>query len=158
MGSQVEKMKTLLVAFVSAMLFAPATADVLPASICIGAAKLKVEPPGSSIAGFKSMTFPVSVTNTSRQSIWFCGVHPTMPFHRIFARRKVHTRWVNHTMTGCGVGAGIIEIAPGATATFTAWIDGDETGHEVRVDLDIYQSQKEGAKPIPVRSKPTLVR
>lgn len=127
------------------------------ARIRLGTPEHKVEPPGSSIAGYATVEFPVHVTNTSARPIWL-NVAGHIPFHSLLIRRAKEGRWCNETLTMCGLGAGFSELAPDASTTFTVFVSADDIGNQIRVGLSIYRSPDLEAKSIEISSPPARIR
>lgn len=75
-------MNILLFACLAALLSTCAIAETPLASITLGPGKYGVEPPGSSIAGYKSVEFSARLTSTSKQSGWYYAQFPTMPSYK----------------------------------------------------------------------------
>ena len=150
-------MKNLFIAFSATLLFGCAVALPPPAQITLGAPKHLIEPPSSSIAGYESVEFAVHFTNTSGQPIWFRAQLREPPFYRLFIRPTETSPWADHTQMECGLGADFHELAPGGSISFTVWVSAHEAGHQLRVELPIYQSPKYTTKPLTVRSEATPI-
>ena len=151
-------MNSLFVALSAALFVGCAAAVPLPARLTLGTPKHRVAPPSSVIAGYESVDFSVRVTNTSKQPIWFYGQLRQLPFYRLFIRPTASDRWTDRTMPGCGMGAEFHEIAPGASSAFTVFVPGRETGHQLRVELPVYESPNDNAKSLSITSDATPIK
>ena len=150
-------MKTLLITVLTALLCACASADTPPARITVGALTHRVEPPSGSIAGYKSVEFPVRLTNTSKQPIWYYAQLRKLPFHTTLSRPTPKSKWTEQTFPVCGLGADFHKLDPGASISFEAWVP-DDTGHQFRVEVPIYRLPDTKAKPINLSSEAILIK
>ena len=149
-------MRTLLL-ILSTLLCACAVPETHPARITIGALTHRVEPPSSSIAGYRSVEFPVRLTNTAKQPIWFYAQFRESPFHNTYSRPTSNSRWTIQTQPMCGVGADFHKLEPGASISFKAWVPRD-AAHEFRVELPIYRSPDNKTKPLNLSSEAISIK
>ena len=128
------------------------------ASISLGAPRLEVAPPGSSISGYKTVVFPVRAKNISRKPVWVYGIGPDWPIHTLFIRQADGFPWTDETLAMCALGAGFHELAPGTSTTFTVFVSAEEVGHQIRIELPVYVSPDPQTEPLCVSSPPTPIR
>ena len=150
-------MRTLITALSSVILVACASTSSPPARITLGAPKHKTER-GSAIAGYTSIEYPVHLTNTSSRSVWVYGQLREWPFSRLYIRPNNSARWVDNTVSMCGLGADFHELPPGASIHFSEFASGYDVGQQMRVELPIYLSPNYTKKPRTIVSDTVLIR
>lgn len=151
-------MKPLLFTCLAALLSTCATAETPLASITLGPGNYRVEPPGSSIAGYKSVEFSARLTNTSKQPVWYYSQFPTMPSYRQFVRASAEAQWKDRTQPMCGVGAGFHPLAPSASVAFGVWTPASDVGGQFRVEISIYSSPDFKSSTQPASSPATPIQ
>lgn len=133
-------MKILFVICIAVLQFGCGVAVPPPAKVTLSLPIHRVEPPSSAISGYESINYTVTITNTSSQPIWFYGQLRELPFYSLFIRPNFFARWTDQTIMGCGLGADFHKIYPGKSTSFTVFVPGSETGHQMRVEVPIYDS------------------
>lgn len=123
-----------------ALLSAQAMADPFPGKITVGPSKLVVRPPESSIAGYRSLEYPVRLTNFLIRPVWFFGHFQGAPVYRIFMRSQESDPWEDKTMGLCGLGDGLRQIPPGKSVTFTVSVPASDLGKQFRIEIPLYKS------------------
>lgn len=135
-----------------------ATAAPPEVRITLGKPKHKVEPPSSSIAGYKSVEFPVRLTNASERPVWIYTQFREHPSFNLYLRDNVTGRWKDETIPICGLGTDFHRIAPGESIVSTVWVPADEIGRQLRVEMPIYATPDRKTKPRKATSEATPIR
>ena len=102
--------------------------------------------------------FPARITNTSKQSVWFYGGMPNMPYYSAFTRSSKSGRWVELPSNICCIGATAYELARNASMRFKANAHAEDAGDEYRVELSFYTSPAAQTKSFSVTSAPAIIR
>ena len=151
-------MKPIFFSLIVALLFGCVTAAPPEVRITLGKPKHKMEPPRSAIAGYKSVEFPVRLTNASERPVWIYTQLREHPSFSLYLRDSPAARWKDETMLMCGLGTDFHRIAPGESIVSTVWVSADEIGRQLRVELPIYATPDYKAKPRNASSEATPIR
>jgi hypothetical protein len=151
-------MKPTLFSLILALISTCATTASPAVRITLGKPTHKVEPPSSSIAGYKSVEFAVHLTNASDSPVWIYTQLREHPSYRVYLRDTPQAGWKDETMPTCGLGTDFHRLAPGESIVSTVWVPADQTGRQLRVELPIYAKPDYKTKSRNVVSEATLIR
>ena len=109
---------------------------------------LRVEPASSSISGFKSYDYNVTLTNLSLKPIWYEFAVPERPLYDVYTRANSNDPWkLDPVYLMCGLGVDKHPIAAGGTVTFRFSVAAEQSGRKYCLQLGIWTSADEKAKP-----------
>ncbi len=151
-------MKPIFISLILALLSACSISAPPAVRITLGKPTHKVEPPSSSIAGYKSVEFPVRLTNASDNPIWIYTQLREHPSYSLYLRDTSKARWKDETMPMCGLSTDFHRLAPGEFISSTVWVPADQIGLQLRVELPIYSKPDYKAKPRNAASEATQIR
>lgn len=151
-------MRPILFCLILALLSGCVTAAPPGVRIALGKPEHKVDPPSSCMAGYKSVEFPVRLTNASGRPIWIYAQLREDPSFRLYLRDNPTSRWKDETIPGCGVGADFHRIAPGESIVSTIWVPAAQIGRQLRIELPIYATPNTKARRRNAASEATPIR
>ena len=108
--------------------------------------------------GWESITFPVKLTNTSTRPLYYVSQLPAFACPRKFKRASAREKWEDVTFRGCGVGMTFHELAPGQTLSFSEYIDAEDAGREVYLEVTVYKVKENDASAVVIPSAITVFR
>ena len=108
--------------------------------------------------GWESITFPVKLTNTSSRPLYYLSQLPAFACPRKFKRASAREKWEDVTFHGCGVGMAFHELAPGQTLSFSEYLDAEDAGREVYLEVTVYTEKDNDASAVVIPSAVTVFR
>jgi hypothetical protein len=152
------KMKPMFFSLILALLSGCAASAPLAVRVTLGEPTHRVDPSNSSSAGYKSIEFPVCLTNASESPVWIYTQRREDPSYRLYLRDTAKARWKDETMVKCGLGSDFRRLASGEFISSTVWVPADRIGRQLRVELPVYARPDYKAKPRNVVSEVSPVR
>jgi hypothetical protein len=146
-----------LAAFVLPLLAGSALAADEPVVMELGVPVHYTEPSGDKSPGSEWIRFPVKATNTSSKPVWLYGYALDSPFYSMFTRAAEGAPWTDASLGYCGTGAGLRELAPGATTQFSVSISLEHVGQQLRVQLAV-RTTLDDTKQVSVSSAAVLIK
>ena len=105
--------------------------------------------------GWESITFPVKLTNTSSRPLYYLSQLPTFACPREFKRASAREEF---TFRSCGVGVAFHELAPGQTLSFSEYLNAEDAGREVYLEVTVYTVKDDDASAVVIPSAVTVFR
>jgi hypothetical protein len=112
----------------------------VPATIALGAGEhvvshLDFPPPFDSV---EVIMFPVQLTNTSGEPVWYRAQTAGHPWVREWVRSPNNPSWTEETFHLCALGVKLHELAPGESVSFEVATSTDNVGGQYRIELEIF--------------------